>query len=89
MINALARGTFSAYIIHQVPAFYYFFLWSMIFKAEDWLPDHNVLYVAVVVITIFAVCSIMDIPRRKWLEPIFTKSKFFNSITSVIERIYN
>lgn len=88
IINGLVRGTFSVYIIHQVPAFYYFFLWTVLFKAESWLSEHHVLYVAIVVITVFAACSMIDIPRRKVLEPIYEKTKLFNLVSQKIERLY-
>lgn len=88
LINCVSKGTFSVYIIHQVPAFYPF-LWTNIFMAEKWLPEHNVLYAIFVTITVFLVCSIIDIPRRKWLEPAFAKTKLFNYIAGKIEKIYD
>lgn len=57
--------------------------------AEKWLPEHNVLYAIFVTITVFLVCSIIDIPRRKWLEPAFAKTKLFNYIAGKIEKIYD
>ena len=82
-INSASKGTFSVYIIHQVPAFYSL-LWSTFFNSEAWLPKHNVLYVIFVVLAVFTVCSVVDIPRRKWLEPAFSRAKFFKYITDKI-----
>lgn len=88
VINRIAKGTFSVYIIHQVPAFYPL-LWPTFFNSDAWLSEHNILYVLFVVVAVFAVCSIIDIPRRKWFEPAFVKTKLFDFITSKIEKIYN
>lgn len=87
-INSASKGTFSVYIIHQVPAFYPL-LWPTFFNSKAWLPEHNVLYVIFVVIAVFTVCSIIDIPRRKLLEPAFSKTKLFNFVSNQIEKIYN
>ena len=87
-INSASKGTFSVYIIHQVPAFYPL-LWPTFFNSEVWLPKHNVLYVIFVVIAVFTVCSVIDIPRRKWLEPVFSKTKLFNFVSNQIEKVYN
>ena len=87
-ISSASKGTFTVYIIHQVPAFYPL-LWPTFFNSKAWLPEHNVLYVIFVVIAVFTVCSIIDIPRRKWLEPAFSKTKLFNFVSNHIEKIYN
>ena len=87
-INSASKGTFSVYIIHQVPAFFPL-MWPTFFNSEAWLPEHNVLYVIFVVVMVFTVCSVIDIPRRKWLEPAFSKTKLFNFVSNQIEKIYS
>ncbi len=88
LINSVSKSTFSVYIIHQVPAFFPI-MWPTFFNTTAWLPAHNVLYVIFVVFAVFTVCSIIDIPRRKWLEPAFSKTKFFKFLTAKIEKVYN
>lgn len=87
IINTLSVSTFSVYIIHQVPVFYPF-LWPNIFMAEKWLPEHNFLYALFVTITVFLACSIIDIPRRKWIEPAVMKSKAVKWVENKMDNVF-
>ena len=87
VINALSMSTFSVYIIHQVPVFYPF-LWTNIFMAEKWLPQHNFLYAIFVTITVFLACSVIDIPRRKWIEPAVMNSKAVKWVESKMDNVF-
>lgn len=87
VINALSVPTFSVYIIHQVPVFSPF-LWKNIFMAEKWLPEHNFLYAIFVTITVFLACSIIDIPRRKWIEPAVMNSKAVKWVESKMDNVF-
>lgn len=76
IINSLSSSTFSVYIIHQLPTLYPF-LWSNIFKGDIWIKNHNCVYAIFVSLLVFFACSIVDIPRKKIIEPVFEKSKLF------------
>ena len=88
IINFMSVSTFSVYIIHQVPVFYPF-LWANIFMAEKWLPEHSVIYALIVTVIVFTACSLIDIPRRKFIEPAVAKSKPFKWAEKKIDNIFN
>ena len=74
VINSLSKSVFSIYIVHQIPAFISF-IWKRIFMADLWITDHQVWFVFVVYAVLLAVCSIIDLFRRKTVEPVVEKSK--------------
>lgn len=88
IINFMSASTFSVYIIHQVPVFYPF-LWANIFMAEKWLPEHSVIYALIVTVIVFVACSLIDFPRRKFIEPAVSKSKPFKWAEKKIDNIFN
>lgn len=88
IINFMSASTFSVYIIHQVPVFYPF-MWANIFMAEKWLPEHSVIYALIVTVIVFVACSLIDFPRRKFIEPAVSKSKPFRWAEKKIDNIFN
>ena len=87
-INSLAKSVLSVYIVHQVPAFISF-IWSRIFRADLWIPNHAAWYVFAVFIVILAVCSTVDLLRRKTVEPIAGKTSIYKKSVTFINRLYD
>lgn len=83
IINSLSKSTFAIYIVHQVPAFISF-IWSRIFMADLWVLNHAAWYVFVVFTVLLAICSIVDLVRRKILQPVLEKSKIYKKSLAYI-----
>lgn len=87
-INAMAKSVFTVYIIHQVPAFISF-IWRRIFMADLWIPNHAFWYVAVVVAVLMAICSAIDMARRKTVESIAEKTTVYRKLANLINVLYD
>lgn len=83
-----AKNTLDVYMIHQTPGFYTF-LWTSILQSYKWQcsPYFIIWYVLAIVAT-YVGCSIIGRLRVQFIEPVWTKSKLFNSIVERIDIIY-
>lgn len=88
MIDFLAKGSFSVYIVHQVPAFYNV-LWTNIFKGVNYINDELFIVIFILqIIGFYGVVSFIDLVRRK-LETIWLNAYFNRKIQCLIDSIYN
>lgn len=73
-INTVAATTFGVFLIHTSGDYMRSFLWRDIFKcAENYNSPHLVIYTVFAVISVFAVCSMIDFIRITFLEkPLFS-----------------
>ena len=85
IINFIASTTFGVYIIHQVPAFIDF-LWHKIFVCDLWINSKFVfIYSIITIVLVYIVASIIDICRKKWLEPLWTGSKIYKYLCEKLD----
>lgn len=87
-INMLAQGTLGVYLLHGHPAvktnfFEKFFAFST-FESKSWY----VLYVVLIAITTWLICTLIDLVRIKLLEKKIVKTKWYQVLTSWIDEKY-
>lgn len=83
-----ARHTFSVYVIHQTGTFIRF-MWDKIFRCAEWIETpYFVLFYILTIITIYFTCMPVDWGRRKFLEPIFIKTKFYKLMERKLNSFY-
>lgn len=88
-INFISRGVFSAYIIHQTPAFAPF-MWKNLLKVNEWIySKYYLIYYILSVLMIFLVGSLIGIWKKKLIDPLIEKSKIYNKCLSRLEKFYN
>lgn len=76
-INWFAGSAFAVYIVHQTPNFYEI-LWNEIFKVPSWIgSDLLVLYLFTFVLLTYILIVSIDQVRKKYFEPIWTRSRVF------------
>lgn len=81
LVNKIASTTFGVYLIHDFGPFRYF-IWEKIFRVDVlYTKQLFPLYAFLVVITIFIVCSGIDMVRQALIEP-----KMLQISTSLINR---
>lgn len=74
LINLCARGTFSIYIIHQIPTMESY-LWNGILKCSQWCGSKwYSLYILMSITAVGVIGIIIDVIRRKWMEPLWSNS---------------
>ncbi len=72
-INALASTTFGVYLIHDYSPFRKI-LWSMIFKNSSYQNSlYLIPYTIIVVLVVYAVCTLIDLIRIKLIEKPYMK----------------
>lgn len=88
IVNLVASGAFSVYIFHQTPAFIHV-LWFDIFKCErGFYSIGPVKYMLCVTFLVYLIALILDILRRKYVEPIIMKSKLYLQLERKINEFY-
>lgn len=89
IVNKVARSAFAVYIIHQIPAFFPV-LWSKIIHTDFWfsanVPEFA-LFLIVSVLSIYVICSVVDIFRKKWIEPRYQNSKLYCIVANNYDRV--
>lgn len=84
-INFIASTTFGVYIIHQVPAFIDF-LWHKIFFCDLWINSKFVfIYTIITIVLVYVMASIIDICRKKLLEPLWIKSRLYKYLCQKLD----
>lgn len=69
VVNYLATGAFTAYILHQTPAFIWP-LWHAIFQSDTYLTsEYRSLYALLVIGLTYMLGLLVERLRRSWLEP--------------------
>lgn len=82
LISFFSESTFAVYIIHQIPAFINI-LWFKVYQINrimdlEW--GKVLVYFFFMVITLFLSVAIIDKIRRKFIEPMWIKSKLYTNI---------
>ncbi|MCI5829688.1 MAG: hypothetical protein MR260_04405 [Spirochaetia bacterium] len=73
IINLLGSATLGVYLIHENKDFKYF-LWHGIFKTTEVQNHlHLILYAIVLTFLVFIACTLIDILRKKFIEPGYLK----------------
>ena len=87
LINFMANSSLAVYIIHQTACFKDF-LWSLFNVSYFIEMNYYPLYCIFVGIIIFVSCIIIDELRRKYIEAIWIKSKFFSFLEHKFNMLY-
>ncbi len=76
-INRLASGTLAAYLIHQTPNFIPY-IWEDTFKSSLWI-NSNFLPVGqcLIAVIILLVGIVVDGLRKRFIEPLWVRSRLF------------
>lgn len=86
-INFMAKSCLAVYIIHQTPCFIDF-LWNL-FSVNYFIKfNYYSLYCIFVGIIIFITCIIIDEFRRRYIEPVWIKSKLFKFLNNKLKKVY-
>lgn len=87
-INFVASAAFAVYVIHQTPAFIDF-LWFHIMKIQNWCGSPFLVpYFICTGLALYAVCMIIDSARKKWIEPLWVRSRSFQLVKRWIGGLY-
>lgn len=87
-INTIASSAFAVYIIHQTPVFYDH-LWYDIMRIGNWYDSRFLIpYIAICVIGLYAGCMVIDAARKKWIEPLWVRSRIFRFAEQKIDALY-
>lgn len=87
VILLVAKSTFGIYLIHDNQMFFNF-LWKKIINVEYLYSFDSFWIVSIfVVLTLFALCSFIEILRQSFLEKHYTNSKLYNNMIIRIEKI--
>lgn len=85
-INAIAKPSFSVYVVHQVPVFYSF-LFAGIFRYPDWFGSAWLLpYSILVSVAIYGAVLALDALRVRFIEPLYARTAAFRAVGSAMER---
>ena len=79
-VNGLARSSFAVYVFHQVPAFIPL-LWWRICRVDAWIGSHLFTLLALgVAVAVYAVASVIEALRLRWVEPTYRTSGWFRGL---------
>lgn len=90
-INKIASASFGVYLIHD-SNFLRPYLWEKIFKNAAFQESNSiVLYSLVVVLTIYTICTIIDLLRQLTFEKIYMRFalRYYNRLIKPIEGLMN
>ena len=87
MINYIASCTFGVLLIHDHNFFRHLF-WNDVVKTQiHFKSDKFVLWFVISVIGVYITCSTIDFLRQKILEENIVKEKWFNNVTTKIDKV--
>ena len=88
-INTIASSAFAVYIIHQTPVFFDH-LWHDVMRIGNWYDSPFLFpYAALCVAALYAGCMLIDTARKKWIEPMWVRSRVFRFVEQTIDNLYN
>lgn len=88
IINYIASGAFTTYIVHQTPAFIHV-LWYNIFQCDYFVNgNYKSVYSIVVILSTYIGCLILERIRKRWVEKNLLKAHVILSIEKKIDRFY-
>lgn len=86
-INAAASSAFAVYCIHQVPVFYNI-LWFSVFRIQAWYASPLFIpWMLAAALLLYAACHVIDLARRKWIEPLWARSTVFRFLEKKINAL--
>lgn len=86
-VNRLAACAFPVYLFHQTPAFYPI-LWKYVFRVESWIERPYFYYPVIVFVCIYGIVLIIEQIRKKFIEPVYLKSKAVARVKKWLDAIY-
>lgn len=88
IINTISKYSFSAYLFHQVPAFY-MVLWNKVFIAQDFIGRAwSCLYVICVSIIVYLFAFVIDTIRKNTAEWLFLNTRIYKSSCKLLNKLY-
>lgn len=87
-VNAVARSAVAVYVVHQTPVFFPY-LWYNVFKLEAWKKTDMALPLLIALpVALYAVVSVVDVFRRKFVEPAVLRSRPARFLENALSRFY-
>ena len=88
IINYIATGAFTTYVIHQTPAFIQI-LWHNIYQCDYYLQtEYRSIFALSVIISVYAICLAVERVRRKFIEPLFLDFKVIKNLEQKIDTAF-
>lgn len=85
LVNTLSSATFGVYLIHD-HEFVRNFLWNVLFKQSTFSTSkYLIIYSIFAVISVYVVCTIIDLIRKHTVEKIFTP--IINKVSNIISKV--
>lgn len=88
MINYIATGAFTTYIVHQTLPFIHI-LWFDIYKCE-WFydSDYKIIYSLCVIVSVYSLGLLIERLRVNYVEPVILNTSFFKFLENKIDVFY-
>lgn len=85
LINTFSSATFGVYLIHD-HEFVRNFLWNVLFKQSTFSTSkYLIIYSIFAVVSVYVVCTIIDLIRKNTVEKIFTP--IINKVSNIISKV--
>ncbi len=88
IINFISKPALSVYIIHQAPCFRDYMFYNVLNCGYWQYSKYAVFYILYASVAIYCGCFLIDILRKKYIEPFLTNSKVYKFLENTLNKFY-